>query len=325
MKHVSVLLPEGGVSLSNVEGVVKVFHTVNQFQQMQGKPALFTVHTVGLPGEVPSQFDGFTISPNRRLNEVEKTDLIVIPAIHGDMQEAIALNEAFYPWIIRQHQKGAEIVSLCLGAFLLASTGLLNGRRCTTHWMAVPAFRQLFPECIVVEDQVLTDECGIYSSGGAYSFLNLLLYLGEKYGSREAAIFVAKIYEIDLERSSQSPFIIFEGQKRHQDEDIARAQAYIEQHIEKKIAVDNLASLVALSRRTLERRFKRATAYSITDYIQRVKIEIAKSSLESSRANVQQVMDKVGYSDGKAFRSVFKRVTGLSPMQYRKKYNRAEI
>ncbi|HEY4155206.1 MAG TPA: helix-turn-helix domain-containing protein, partial [Puia sp.] len=166
---------------------------------------------------------------------------------------------------------------------------------------------------------------GIYSSGGANSFLNLILYLVEKYAGRDMAIIASKVFEIEIERQTQSPFIIFGGQKDHDDEPILRAQAFIENNFQEKISVEQLASMLAISRRNLERRFKKATSNTAVEYMQRVKIEAAKQSLESSRENVNEVMYKVGYSDTKAFRNAFKRITGLSPVEYRNKYNRENI
>ena len=250
---------------------------------------------------------------------------MIIPAVHGDLQQAIKNNEAFLPWIIDQYKQGAEIASLCLGAFLLASTGLLKGRNCATHWLAANDFRKMFPDVNLVADKILTDEYGIYSSGGAYSYLNLILYLVEKYAGREMSVFVSKVFQIDIERDSQSPFTIFRGQKEHEDEPIKQAQEFIEKNFQDKITVDQLASMFALGRRNLERRFKKATSNTVVEYIQRVKIEAAKLSLEKSKHNVTEVMYNVGYSDPKAFRVTFKRITGLSPVQYRNKYNREMV
>jgi transcriptional regulator GlxA family with amidase domain len=180
----------------------------------------------------------------------------------------------------------------------------------------------MFPDVNLVAEKIITDEKGIYSSGGAYSFLNLLLYLVEKYLGRNLAILCAKVLEIEFDRSSQSPFIIFEGQKEHDDEPVRMAQTYIEQNFGEKITVDQLALMLAVGRRNLERRFKKATSNTIAEYMQRVKIEAAKMSLESSRENVNEVMYKVGYTDTKAFRTTFRRITGLSPVEYRNKYSR---
>jgi transcriptional regulator GlxA family with amidase domain len=230
------------------------------------------------------------------------------------------LNKEFIPWLTKQYKAGAEIASLCIGSFLLASTGLLKGRKCSTHWVAAGQFRAMFPDVELVEDKIITDEHGIYSSGGAYSGLNLIMYIVEKYAGREAALYCAKTFEIDIERGSQSQFIIFHGQKEHGDEPIIKAQEYIENNFRDKITVDRLASMFYLSRRNFERRFKKATSNTVVEYLQRVKIEAAKLSLESERENVNEVMYDVGYTDPKAFRNTFRRITGLSPLQYKNKY-----
>jgi transcriptional regulator GlxA family with amidase domain len=172
----------------------------------------------------------------------------------------------------------------------------------------------------LVVDRILTDEDGIYSSGGAYSSTNLILYLIEKYAGREIAIYCSKLFQLDIDRGCQSPFIMFNGQKEHDDDSIRKAQEFIESNFQNKITVDRLAEVVALSRRNLERRFKKATANTVIEYVQRVKIEAAKKSLEGSRKSINEVMYDVGYSDTKAFRTVFKKITGLSPVQYRNKY-----
>jgi transcriptional regulator GlxA family with amidase domain len=231
-------------------------------------------------------------------------------------------NRDFVPWITKQYKGGAEIASLCVGAFLLASTGLITGKNCATHWMAANDFKKMFPDVNLVEDKIITDENGIYSSGGAFSYLNLILYLIEKYAGREVAIFMSKAFQIDYERNSQSPFTIFIGQKEHNDEQIKKAQEFIEKNVQDKISVNQLASMLAIGRRNLERRFKKATSNSVVEYMQRVKMEAAKMRFETSTDNVNEVMYNVGYNDPKAFRTTFKRITGLSPIRYRSKYNR---
>ncbi|WP_187263532.1 GlxA family transcriptional regulator [Pontibacter beigongshangensis] len=320
MKHISILVPKGAI-LGSVEGPRQVLSEVNKLLLSMGKLALFEVQLVGLTKEVSVAGGIYKVFTDVRAQELQKTDLIIIPALDGDMVLNLAHNQDFIPWILRQHAGGAEVASLCVGAFLLASTGLVTGRQCATHWMAANDFRRMFPDVNLVEDKIITDEQGIYSSGGAFSYLNLILYLIEKYAGRDVAVFMSKAFQIEMERRSQSPFMIFKGQKEHEDEAIKKAQEYIEQNFQEKITVDQLASMLALSRRNLERRFKKATANSIVEYIQRVKIEAAKMSLETSRENVNEVMYHVGYSDPKAFRTTFKRITGLSPVQYRSKFN----
>ena len=321
MKHVTILVPTGAI-LGSIEGPRQVLTEVNKFLKNTGRPPLFKVQLAGLQKEIPAAGGKYTVYADTLIKDIDHTDLVIIPALDGDMSTTLAQNNDFIPWIIRQYNSGAEVASLCVGAFLLASTGLVKGRQCATHWMAANDFRRMFPDVNLVEDKIITDEQGIYTSGGAFSYLNLILYLIEKYVSRDVAVFMSKAFQIDIERRSQSPFILFHGQKAHEDEAVRKAQEFIEQNVDERITVDQLASMFALGRRALERRFKKATANTVVEYIQRVKMEAAKKSLETSRENVTEVMYNVGYTDPKAFRITFKKITGLSPVQYRSKYNR---
>ena len=322
MKTVTILVPKGAI-MGSIEGPRQLLTGVNSYLAGMGKPPLFNIELVGLTNETPLVRGMYTIRTEKVLKDVSKTDLIIIPAIDGDLREGLEENKDFIPWIMRQYKSGAEVASLCVGAFILASTGLMSGRKCATHWVAANEFRDMFPDVNLVTERVVTDENGIYTSGGAYSYLTLILYLIEKYAGRAAAVFCAKIFAIDIDRDSQSPFMMFSGQKEHEDEAIKKAQAFIEGNFHQKITVDELADKFSLSRRNLERRFKKATSNTVVEYIQRVKIEAAKMSLESSRENVSEVMYKVGYTDTKAFRTTFKKITGISPIQYRAKYNPA--
>jgi transcriptional regulator GlxA family with amidase domain len=323
-KHISILVPNGMCVLSTIVGTHNILSVANDHWQSKGGKTVFDVQLVGISKEINLYNGLFTIRPELLIDEVHKTDLIIIPALQGDFEEGLKLNREFTPWITRQYKQGAEIASLCTGSFLLASTGLLKGRKCTTHWVAEGLFRQLFPEVDLVTDRIITEERGIYSSGGAFSFLNFILYLVEKYYGRDTAVYCSKVCEIDMERSCQSPFSIFFGDKTHEDEPIKKAQLFMENNVGDKITIERLAAMSALSRRNFERRFKRATSNTPVEYLQRVKVEAAKKSLESGRENVNDVMYAVGYSDSKAFRTIFKKITGLSPLEYRNKYNRAQ-
>lgn len=322
MKHISILVPEGDVSITNIEGTYQIFSQINDFMAQSGKPHLFTIQLVGLHKDSTIKNGLFSIHPDVLLKDTGKTDLVIIPALMGNIRKSLDMNADFIPWLIEQYHSGAAIASLCVGSFLLASTGLLKGRKCATHWVAANDFRTMFPDVHLVPDSIITDEQGIYSSGGAYSSLNLILYLVEKFAGREMAILCSKVFQIEIERNSQSAFMLFNAQKEHEDEEIKKAQVFIENNYQEKITVDQIASMLALGRRNLERRFRKATANSVVEYIQRVKIEAAKISLESTRENVNEAMYKVGYTDPKAFRVSFKKITGLSPVQYRNKYHR---
>jgi transcriptional regulator GlxA family with amidase domain len=320
MKNISILVPESSV-MQAICDPQYLFSAVNNFLQAAGKPGLFEVKLVGETREVKLADGHYSVHVDQLLDEVERTDLIFIPALFGDMTEALQRNKNLVPWIVEQYNKGAEVASLCVGAFLLADTGLLDGKKCSTHWLFANEFRSMFPQVELVDGRIITEEDSIYSSGGANSYWNLLLHLVEKYTDRATAILAAKFFAIDIGRNSQSLFAIFQGQKTHADDEIRQVQQHIEAHFTEKFTIDELAEMVAIGRRSFERRFKAATNNTVLEYIQRVKIEAAKRSFEISRKNITEVMYDVGYSDTKAFRDVFKKVTGLTPGEYRGRYS----
>jgi transcriptional regulator GlxA family with amidase domain len=232
-------------------------------------------------------------------------------------------NQELIAWIAAQYKNGAEIASVCTGAYLLAATGVLDGKSCSTHWIAADNFRTMFPKVHLQTDKLITDEHGIYTNGGAYSFLNLMIYLVEKKFDRQTALYCSKVFQIEMDRQSQSEFIIFKGQKMHGDDMVRQAQAYIESNLAEKISVEHLSARFAVGRRHFDRRFIKATGNTPLEYLQRVKIESAKRAIETSRKTINEVMYEVGYQDVKAFREVFRKVTGMSPLEYRNKYSKA--
>ncbi len=321
MKNITILVPESSV-MQAVADPQYLFSAANQFLAASGKSPIFKIELVGAKKEVKLNSGMFSVHTDKLLEDVTQTDMIIIPALFGDMQTAISKNRKLIPWINEQYKNGAEVASLCVGAFLLASTGLLNGKKCSTHWGFQNEFREMFPEVEVIDGSIVTEEKRIYSSGGANSYWTLLLHLLGKYADRETAILASKYFAVDIDRDSQAAFAMFQGQKNHADDAIKKAQAHIEKNVSEKISVDELSDMVAVGRRSFERRFRYATNNSVQEYIHRVKIEAAKRSFESSRKNINEVMFDVGYTDTKAFRVMFKKITGLTPIEYRNKYNK---
>lgn len=311
--------------LDTIIGPYNLFLMANaHYKELQGiKENLFHVDLVGRSREDVMYQRLFSVSPTKTIDEVKNTDLIIVSAISGNLDKGIERNQDLINWIRKQRiEKGAELASLCKGAVLLAETGLLNGKSCATHWTIHNYFKSKYPKVNLIPEKIISEDNGIYSSGGAYSFLNFMLFLIEKYYGRETAIYCSKVSEIEFDRLEQGHFMVFNGQKMHSDETIMNAQAYIEEHFEEKLSINELADRFSVSPRSFLRRFKKATANTPLEYIQRVKIEAAKKLLESTIQNIQEVMFGVGYNDEKAFRNTFKKYTGLSPLAYRSKYNR---
>ena len=328
MKHLTIIFPDERSNFSTVAciaGTFEIFAAANSYRRSTGKKDLFTVALAGSTKKEELYGGMFTVKPQVNIAEIDKTDLIVIPSSVPFYQKAGKENELIIDWIKKQHKAGAEVASICSGAFMLASSGLLDGRKCSTHWVHADAFRKQFPQVDLQADQLITDEKGIYTNGGAYSFLNLMIFLVEKYYDRQTAIYCSKIFQIEMDRNSQSAFAIFTGQKLHGDAMVEKAQIYIESKLHEKISIEELSSRYAIGRRNFDRRFIKATGNTPVEYAQRVKIESAKKALETSRKTVNEVMYEVGYSDVKAFREVFRKITGMSPLDYRSKYNKDAV
>lgn len=323
MKHLTILVPGGeGNNLSSIVGAYKIFSRANAYWKSKYGKEVFRIQLAGIARKAHF-YDGlFTVHPHVTIDEIRKTDLIVIPSLNHNYETTVRRNQRMIGWISAQYRRGAEVASICTGAFLLASSGLLDGKPCSTHWSAADDLRKKFPEIDIKLDKVITDEKGIYTNGGAFSFLNLIIYLVEKFCDRETAVYCAKVFQIELDRKSQLSFVIFKGQKQHRDDLVRKAQEYIESHPHERISVSDLSSKLSVGRRNFDRRFIKATGDTPLEYSQRVKIESAKRTFENSRKTVQEVMYEVGYSDAKAFREVFRKITGLSPLEYRNKYNK---
>lgn len=326
MKHLSIIVPDEQTNLSTVACIVgsyQLFHEANNFRSKKGEKALFEVALVGATKTHFLNKDFLSLRHQFAIDDIQDTQLVIIPATAiRSYDTATTNNKLLIDWIARQYKQGAEIASMCVGSFMLASTGLLDGKTCSTHWALSENFRALYPEVQLQTDKLITDESGIYTNGGAYSFLHLLLYLIEKLYDRATAIHCAKYFQIDLDRNLQSEFSIFIGHKKHDDAEILSAQKFLEENYPDKISIEKLSESLNIGRRNFDRRFIKATGITPLDYLQRVKTEAAKKLFETTRKTVNEIMYEVGYNDAKAFRDVFHRITGLSPLEYKLKYNK---
>ncbi|MHA4806971.1 GlxA family transcriptional regulator [Flavitalea flava] len=323
MKQVTILVPAGETNLSSVFGTMEILKEANDYWQRTGKAPVMEVRIAAVLSEL-KQHDQFVSIHPIDVSKIKKHDLVIIPSVidPGGFDRLLVNNKILIKWLYTQYKYDTEIASICTGAFLLAATGLLEGKTCSTHWSAEHDFRRLFPNTDLHIDKLLVAGQGLYTNGGAYSFLNLILLLVEKYFDRQTAIYCSKVFQIDISRSSQSPFVIFQPQKNHNDELIGKAQSYMEENLSEKISFEKLASKLAISRRNFDRRFIKATGNTPVEYMQRVKMEVAKNALEKGRKKIYEIMDEVGYNDERAFRDVFRKITGLLPLDYKAKYNK---
>ncbi|MCB0518904.1 MAG: helix-turn-helix domain-containing protein [Saprospiraceae bacterium] len=321
MKKIALLVPNGDVMPDAVVGSYFLLTQANLFLQQSGKKPVFEIQILGYKKQ-SLLYDGSFSVKTTHFKKVETVfDLLIVPGFTCEMEAPILENNGLIAWMKKQHvEHGTELASMCTGAFLVAATGLLDGKKCTSHWAFEQSFRRLFPKVNFLPEHIVTDDNGIYASGGAYSSLNLILYLIEKFCGKDTARWASKVFQLDIDRKSQKPFVIFNLQKAHVDEPVADAQSYIEKHFSEPLTVNGLADRFAFSRRNFVRRFKDATGNTPIEYIQRVRIEAAKRLLETTPKNINEVLYETGYSDNKSFRMVFKKITGYSPSDYRNRY-----
>jgi transcriptional regulator GlxA family with amidase domain len=325
MKQLTIVVPEGENNISSITGAYEIFTKANEYWKQRRQQALFSIQLAGISDEVAFSNGLFVVKPTVNISSIHKTDLIIVPSLNHNFEKAVKGNQPLIEWLGTQYKNGAAIASICTGTFMLASAGLLDGKVCSTHWSVAENFRAMFPKAILQTDKLITDEKGIYTNGGAYSFLNLMIYLIEKYYDRSTAIFCSKVFQIEIDRNTQSQFSIFTGQKQHDDEVIQEAQEFLEKHFTKKISIEALSFKLNVGRRNFDRRFIKATGNTPIEYAQRLKIESAKKAFESNRKTINEVMYDVGYTDVKAFREIFKKYTGLSPMEYKNKYHKEAV
>ncbi|GAA4335073.1 helix-turn-helix domain-containing protein [Mucilaginibacter gynuensis] len=302
----------------SVAAILDIFESVNNFNAIKQLPPAFSIQLLN---------NGDTITVHEKYQTVntadaQKPDVILIPAFNSmaDMEEAVRSNHSFIPWIQQQCRQGAEAASFCTGAFLLAATGLLNGKKATTHVMATGSLSRAFPDVMVQGDDVLTCDDGIYTSGGATNTFHLLLYLVEKYCGRDAAVQIAKMFSIDMDRDRQNYFATFLPEKNHNDPLVATVQQRMESAYAQSATIEEIVGDIPSSRRNFVRRFKHATGITPIEYLQRTRIEGAKKLLEKTNQSITEIMFNSGYNDLKSFRQLFKKGVGLTPKEYRDKF-----
>jgi len=321
MKEIALIIHED-VTLSTITGAMDMLiHTNALFQQLY-KQQPFKIVLAREKSSDDALPIPASLAKHSTIDELSRPDLIIVPAFYGDRDAMLEKHAETIAWISRMYQDGAEVASLCSGIYFLAEAGLLSGKSCTAHWHDKDDIVQRYPDVNFLSDMVITDQDGIYTSGGAFSSLNLVLYLIDKFCGREVGIWASKMFSLDIDRIRQSHFAVFKGQRQHKDDEIQKAQTYIEQNHHLQINIDEIAEHANMSKRNFIRRFKKATHNTPFEYLQRVKIEAAKKALETGAQNINLLMYDAGYNDVKTFREVFKKITGLTPQDYRRKYNR---
>ena len=282
--------------------------------------ASFNVELVALTKK-PLHFGRtITLHPHASIATARKPDLILIPSAGENVLNELGRLRPFIPWIKQCASQGARVVSLCTGAFLLAETGLLDGRAATTYWFLADVFRKTYPAVKLQPERLIVDEGNVITSGAATSFLDLALHLIELYNGYEAALLVAKAFLIEMGRRTQRPQPVFSVHMTHKDRPILWAQHFVQQNLCRRLTTEMMAKRLAMSVRTFDRRFRNAVGEAPSTYLQRLRVEKAKRLFETTGDSIEEITVRVGYKDERSFRRLFRRLTGLSPRAYRLKY-----
>jgi transcriptional regulator GlxA family with amidase domain len=317
---VAVLALAGGASIGPA-GFMDVLTKADRSWQLHAGAAwtqLFDVTLVGLDTNPVRCRDGILLQPHRGAADLAPPNLVVVPAFDDEnLLASLSDNRDWVPWLKRWHDQGARVASSCVGAFLLAEAGLLDGRPATTHWMFADTLRERYPDLKVSSDRLIVDAGDVITSGGATTFLSLVIYLVERFGGHERAALARKVLLIDGGRTSQLPYLAFTPARDHGDQLVERVQDYIDSNLGVPIRSDDLARTFGVSPRTLDRRFQAATHATVNAYLQQARILLAKKLLESTDDPIEQIRAAIGYLDPASFRRAFRQAAGMSPRQYR--------
>ncbi|MDR6968617.1 transcriptional regulator GlxA family with amidase domain [Flavobacterium arsenatis] len=305
--------------LLSVAAINDLFETVNGFYIEEGKDPFFEIDFLHHGEKNSFIYSDYNL---REANSETFYDVILIPAFKNNkIIEGLQKNQPWIPWLVQQYNQGAALASFCTGAFLLASTGLLNNKPATTHINAKMAFLNAFPNVLLESDAVVTEEDNLYTSGGATNTFHLLMRLVENYCSRKIAVRTAKVFSIDMDRKTQTYFGTFLPVENHGDEIVKKTQEKIKSNYKEANTIEEIIVDIPSSRRNLVRRFKQVTGITPIEYLQKTRIEAAKQLLEHSKQNVMEVMLESGYNDLKSFRTLFKKNVGMTPTAYREKFS----
>lgn len=322
--HVSLLaLPDAAVST-----LFGIYDVMNSFTLMRmssaGLRPPFQVQVVGQASGPLPVASGVSIDVQRSIDTVETTDIVIVPSV---LLQPQGWQRGRYPalveWLQRMHARGALLCSACSGVFLLAETGLFDGRDATVHYGYAGAFSAAYPAVAVHPERVLVisghhDE--LVSSGASATWHDMVLYLIARHCGATEAQEVARLFALQWHQDGLTPFMVFEGRSDHGDAEIQSAQRWLAEHFSVASPVEEMIKRSTLAERTFKRRFTGATGLAPIAYVQRLRIEDAKRRLERTEASVDDISWRVGYEDSAFFRRLFKRTTGIAPGAYRKRF-----
>ena len=246
-------------------------------------------------------------------------DVLIIPP-SLDAVPSADVAAPYVQWLRDNHAAGCILASVCAGAFILAETGLLDGRPATTHWALEDAFRSRFPQVLTDLDRLLIDGGQILTAGGVMSWTDLCLRLVERLRGAEVMTQTARFLLVDPPGREQRYYTLFSPRLNHGDTAVLHVQRWLQETDAKDLSLDTLAARAGLERRTFLRRFRKATGMTTSEYGQRLRVSKACELLQFSTCPIDRIAWEAGYADAGAFRTIFARFIGLTPGEYRRRF-----
>lgn len=322
MLDVTIVMFDDGVSSTAVMPTEILYAAGRLWNVVHDLPeqVAFRVRTVSIDGKAVHSPYGLILQPEASIEQVDRTDIIIVPTSGLDLDLKLVENSALLPWLRRHHAAGAYVVGVCMGAAYPAAAGLLDGRMATTHWAVADDMARRFPKARWHPELFVTEDSRVLCSGGVGSAIDVSLYLIEKFCGHEIALQTAKVLLLPMPRLHQSGYAVLPVSKAHDNARIRDAEAWLQRHFREDISTQALAGRACMTERTFVRQFKAATGKLPAAYLQAVRIEAAKVMLENSSAPVQSIAGSVGYCDLAFFRTLFRRATGMTPAQYRAEF-----
>lgn len=319
---VTVVLLEGGYA-STAIAPIEVFYSAGvlwNWLKGEAPHPRFRVTIASPGGRTVKTLYNLGLKPECAIEDIERTDIVMISASAVDLQKKIMKHTSLIPWLRKMHERGAYLAAVCSGAAFVAETGLMDDREATTHWGVVDTLREQYPKVRWRPENFVTEDGRICCSGGVYGSLDLSLYLVEKFCGHELALQCAKSLLVGLPRTSQAGYSVMPLSRPHSDKRIRKAEEHLLAHFREEVPIEALAKRCAMSPRNFIRRFKAATGRLPGEYIQLSRVSAARELLENESLTIQAISVKVGYGDLSFFRALFKRHTGMTPGEYRARF-----
>jgi len=320
------LLVLDGCMLSSLSGPADALHIaqiLSDIRTPQGGPRFESVLFSARGARTVRSESGIEIGGIRALAPDEALDLVLVPGIdHRRPRDILDRREEFAPELalLRDlHLRGTRLAATCSGTYLLAMTGLLDGRRATTSWWMAAAFRRHFPQVQLQEQALLVDDGDLITTGASTSVYQLVLRFIAQAGE-DLAQQVGRMMLLDTERQSQAPYVSQAMLERPRHSLAEKITHFLDRELHNQISVSRLAQHCGTSERSLLRHFRQHYGQSPLNYIQRLRVERAKALLEATQLSFDEVVERCGYSDVPSFRKLFKRETSLTPADYRDRF-----